>query len=163
MSSIVTRQIHSTSSGGLRVRATASSGQSFTKGWDYAEDHEGMHRAIAEELAARLKWYGSFCAAPLGDGFVFVRIEAHAAFTVAPPEGTEAGRRAGLLVPEHLTRPEAAALLGLSPKTLEGWAKDKRRRQGPPYFKLGRAVRYAREALEQWQAEQQRTRTAGAC
>ncbi|MEO0464939.1 MAG: helix-turn-helix domain-containing protein [Pseudomonadota bacterium] len=42
---------------------------------------------------------------------------------------------------------EAAALLGLSPRTLEAL---RFRREGPPYVKLGRAVRYDLGELEDW-------------
>lgn len=39
-----------------------------------------------------------------------------------------------------LTGREAAELLGLSPRTLESWRN--RGRGGPPWRKIGRAVRY---------------------
>lgn len=47
--------------------------------------------------------------------------------------------------PTMLTRKEAAAFLGLAPVTLEGWAR--KQNAGPPYVKLGKAVRYRKEDL----------------
>ena len=46
---------------------------------------------------------------------------------------------------------DAAKELGLSPRTLEGW---RRRREGPPYLKIGRRVKYRPE-------ESRRTRPLG--
>lgn len=47
-----------------------------------------------------------------------------------------------------LTQDEAAALLSLSPITLEKW---RGLRKGPPYVRLGsRTVRYQQEALSAW-------------
>lgn len=43
---------------------------------------------------------------------------------------------------------EAAALLNLSDNTLAVWRSTKR--EGPPYIKLGRAVRYQLSALSQY-------------
>ena len=40
---------------------------------------------------------------------------------------------------------DAAKELGLSPRTLEGW---RRRREGPPYLKFGRRVKYRPEDIE---------------
>jgi excisionase family DNA binding protein len=49
----------------------------------------------------------------------------------------------------YLTTKSAAAMLGLSPSTLEAWrAKGKE----PKATKLGNAVRYERAALEKWLA-----------
>lgn len=45
----------------------------------------------------------------------------------------------------HLNSREAARLLGLSRRTLEGWRS---RGGGPPFRRFGRAVRYARVDLE---------------
>lgn len=40
-----------------------------------------------------------------------------------------------------------ATYLGVSTRTLEDW---RYRRVGPPYAKVGRAVRYRREAVDAW-------------
>jgi len=47
-----------------------------------------------------------------------------------------------------LTTQEAAAMLGLSPGTLEVWRC--LGRYNVPYIRLGRAIRYDRAALQQW-------------
>jgi predicted DNA-binding transcriptional regulator AlpA len=44
---------------------------------------------------------------------------------------------------------DAAEELGLSPRTLEGW---RRRREGPPYLKFGRRVKYRIEDIETYKA-----------
>jgi predicted DNA-binding transcriptional regulator AlpA len=46
-----------------------------------------------------------------------------------------------------LTEDEAAALLGVSARTLQSW---RTLEKGPPPTKLGRAVRYARGLLIAW-------------
>lgn len=46
-----------------------------------------------------------------------------------------------------LTSKEVAALLRVSPLTLAAW---RHRRTGPPYSKLGCAVRYDWEAVRDW-------------
>jgi predicted DNA-binding transcriptional regulator AlpA len=48
---------------------------------------------------------------------------------------------------EHVTTEEAAEYLGVSPS----WQVQSRGRgDGPPYVKIGRAVRYAKTALDAW-------------
>ncbi|HVT16580.1 MAG TPA: helix-turn-helix domain-containing protein [Thermoanaerobaculia bacterium] len=58
---------------------------------------------------------------------------------------------------EMLTTEQAALYLGLSPRTLE-----KRRTVGggPPFLKLGRAVRYRLCDLEEWIAQRRRRSTS---
>jgi excisionase family DNA binding protein len=51
---------------------------------------------------------------------------------------------------EYLTTRDAAKVLGVSPNTLKFWRH--RRSDGPPFVKLGRAVRYSRAALTAWVA-----------
>ena len=48
---------------------------------------------------------------------------------------------------ETLTTKQAAAQIGVSPKTLISW---RMRRQGPPYRKLGRKVLYSAAELNRW-------------
>lgn len=57
---------------------------------------------------------------------------------------------------EFFTTARAAEYLGLSHNTLSAWRKTD---QGPPYVRLGRAVRYRRADLDAW-AEQRLCRTA---
>lgn len=49
--------------------------------------------------------------------------------------------------PPYLTTPQAAALLGLSPRTLERYRVSG---EGPPFRKLGRRVRYTRSDIDDW-------------
>jgi hypothetical protein len=57
------------------------------------------------------------------------------------------------------TELEAAKLLGLSPRTLQSWRVHG---AGPPYCKIGRAVRYTRRALLKFQQENTVSSTAEA-
>ena len=59
-------------------------------------------------------------------------------------------RRRELTLSRLLSREEAADYLGLKPQTLAAWAHQG---QGPPYLKLGRAVRYDQTDLDGWLAE----------
>ena len=58
-------------------------------------------------------------------------------------------------VRELLTRPEAAAYLGLQPQTLACWASSKR--YALPHVKCGRSVRYKKSDLDRFIA----SRTVG--
>lgn len=55
--------------------------------------------------------------------------------------------------PEYLNTPEAAAYLRCSKQLLE---IARHRREGPPYYKLGRAVRYRKSALDDWMKRSER-------
>ena len=57
-----------------------------------------------------------------------------------------------------LTPKQAARYLNLSVSWL---AKRRLAGDGPPYVKLGGAVRYAEPSLQQWMKGQQRTSTSG--
>jgi predicted DNA-binding transcriptional regulator AlpA len=60
--------------------------------------------------------------------------------------------------PVMLTSKETARRLNLS----ESWlAKRRLAGDGPPYIKLGGAVRYVETSLQQWVKAQQRTSTSG--
>lgn len=50
-------------------------------------------------------------------------------------------------MPTLITTAEAATYLTLSPRTLENW---RTRQEGPPYVKMGTAIRYDTAALAQW-------------
>jgi excisionase family DNA binding protein len=53
---------------------------------------------------------------------------------------------------EHLTTEQAAEYLGVS----ESWLAGSRvRGDGPPFYKLGRAVRYIRATLDDWTRERE--------
>jgi len=54
-------------------------------------------------------------------------------------------------LPDLATREEVAAYLRVSIPTLARWAMD---REGPPYYRLGRSVRYPRKELLEWVASQ---------
>lgn len=58
-----------------------------------------------------------------------------------------------------IATPEAAAILGVSRRTMESW---RRQRYGPPWVRLGRrgAVRYRRAEIERW-IEQRAEAAAG--
>ena len=51
--------------------------------------------------------------------------------------------------PAYLDTQAAARYLGLSTASLEGWRSERR---GPPFTKVGRAVRYRRTDLEEFMA-----------
>ena len=57
------------------------------------------------------------------------------------------------------TTPEAADYLGLSKNTLNRW---RHTGDGPRFVKLGRAVRYRREDLDEWVASCSRASTSSA-
>jgi hypothetical protein len=61
----------------------------------------------------------------------------------------------------YLTPRDAASLIGLRPSTLAAWRCC--RSDGPPFVKLGAAVRYQRSALLHWAEAQTRVSTAPRC
>jgi len=52
---------------------------------------------------------------------------------------------------------QAAAVLGVQPRTLESW---RLRGGGPRYVQVGRLIRYRAVTLEQWLAERERSSTS---
>lgn len=58
---------------------------------------------------------------------------------------------------EAVTTTEAGRIVGFPPSTLSTWRS---RGGGPPFLKIGAAVRYQRRALFEWLAARQRTNTA---
>lgn len=58
---------------------------------------------------------------------------------------------------QKFSRPEAARYLGISARTLEGWAV---RGGGPRMLKLGSRVVYRRRDLDAWLASRERTSTS---
>jgi excisionase family DNA binding protein len=58
-----------------------------------------------------------------------------------------------MTMPELLTIKEAAACLKVSEETLRKW---RAQGAGPPVAKLGRHLRYRKDALDQWVKEQER-------
>lgn len=60
---------------------------------------------------------------------------------------------------DFLTVSEAASFVGLSESTLNHYRVTG---DGPPYFKLGRLVRYDRAQLEAWARSDQRQSTSEA-
>ena len=73
------------------------------------------------------------------------------------PSGPSAPNRP-VTTPILLTPKQAARLLSLSVSWL---AKRRLAGDGPPYVKLGGAVRYAETSLQQWMKAQQRISTSG--
>jgi excisionase family DNA binding protein len=57
-------------------------------------------------------------------------------------------------MPTMITTAEAATYLSLSPRTLENW---RARQEGPPFVRMGAAVRYDTEALSEWVKESAQT------
>jgi len=55
---------------------------------------------------------------------------------------------------KNLTTKEAAEFLGISKGTMERMRKDN---QGPPYFKIGRVIRYSLQDLKEWIAHHKRS------
>jgi predicted DNA-binding transcriptional regulator AlpA len=76
--------------------------------------------------------------------------------TSSPSGPSPANRPA--TTPILLTPKQAARHLNLSVSWL---AKRRLAGDGPPYIKLGGAVRYAEPSLQQWMKGQQRTSTSG--
>lgn len=58
---------------------------------------------------------------------------------------------------QKFSRPEAAKYLGISARTLEGWAV---RGGGPRMLKLGARVLYRRRDLDSWLAARERASTS---
>jgi predicted DNA-binding transcriptional regulator AlpA len=56
-----------------------------------------------------------------------------------------------------LDQKRVAELLGISPRSMEGWRLTG---DGPTYHKVGRRVRYRRSDLEAWLADRRRTSTS---
>jgi predicted DNA-binding transcriptional regulator AlpA len=73
------------------------------------------------------------------------------------PSGPSTANRP-ITAPTLLTPKQAARHLNLSVSWL---AKRRLAGDGPPYVKLGGAVRYAEASLQQWMKGQQRTSTSG--
>src|SRR5258705_1289515 len=73
------------------------------------------------------------------------------------PSGSPAANRP-VTTPIWLTPKQTARHLNLSVSWL---AKRRLAGDGPPYIKLGGAVRYAEASLQQWMKGQQRTSTSG--
>jgi predicted DNA-binding transcriptional regulator AlpA len=48
---------------------------------------------------------------------------------------------------KYLTDAQAAEIMGLAVQTLRNWRCNRR---GPKFFKIGRAVRYSQEAIQQF-------------
>jgi hypothetical protein len=63
------------------------------------------------------------------------------------------------LVPVLLTTQETAALLSCSPNTLE--ADRSRRRWRVPFLRVGRAIRYDRQAVIKWLSDRNPTEVIG--
>ena len=57
----------------------------------------------------------------------------------------------------YLNTPQAAAILGLSPRTLERYRVTG---EGPVFAKLGRRVCYARADIENWVARRRKRSTS---
>jgi predicted DNA-binding transcriptional regulator AlpA len=51
------------------------------------------------------------------------------------------------MIDRLLTRAEVAKMLGVSRQWLDALGS---RQDAPPYFKIGRAIRYDRQAVEAW-------------
>lgn len=57
----------------------------------------------------------------------------------------------------RMTEQEAAVFLGVVPKTLQAWRQQGR---GPRFLKIGRAVRYDVDTLDEWLQSQERQSTS---
>ena len=60
-------------------------------------------------------------------------------------------------MPALVTEKEAAALLGVSPRSLQKW---RRTGAGPVFLKLNRAVRYDPRVLSEWCGERMMSSTS---
>ena len=75
-----------------------------------------------------------------------------------PKTSSPSGSHASPAASDSLTPKQAARLVNLSVSWL---AKRRLAGNGPPYFKLGGAVRYLKASLLQWMMSQQRISTSG--
>ena len=78
------------------------------------------------------------------------------AFFLGPAAVSALNRTEDTVMEKLVDSAEAARLLALSPRTLEGWRTTG---QGPSFRKLGGAVRYALTDLEAFAQDGKRTRT----
>jgi hypothetical protein len=72
------------------------------------------------------------------------------------PQVTESASKSPLR--QLLTESATAKLLSLSPRTLQQW---RIRGNGPPFVRLGAAIRYDAEMVADWVNERLRTNTSG--
>jgi excisionase family DNA binding protein len=72
--------------------------------------------------------------------------------SITPQEAESHPILASLLRSDLLTTEQAAAYLGVTPRTLEVWRCTKR--HTIPYIKVGRLVKYRKAELERWLARQ---------
>lgn len=54
---------------------------------------------------------------------------------------------------QWLTEPEAAEMLGIAVATLRRWRS---KREGPPWYRMGHAVRYMKEDIDRFIEESRR-------
>lgn len=105
---------------------------SFALGWSRRPEDVAVEIARAEADIAELEER-------------LAEIDATPANDVAAPAPASPPERAPAPAAEYLDTREAAALLGVSVKTLEGL---RRRGGGPPFVRVGKVVRYRRAELE---------------
>jgi excisionase family DNA binding protein len=88
-------------------------------------------------------------AAELLDALVELLAQSSLADRIADAVAQRLARQAAAPDPsEHLSEKAAAKLLGVSPRTLEGW---RREGTGPAWRPVGRRIRYSRAALAEFQ------------
>ena len=116
---------------------------------DRARRWMGMHSSPAQRRAfAAATLYPDWWRADAGEG----------PERAAPVQGGYAGNGAGV-APRYVDTREAAAMVSLSPRTMEYYRTTG---QGPAFFKLGGRVRYAVSDIERWVRARRRYRTRGA-
>ena len=65
----------------------------------------------------------------------------------AATEAVKRSRQKIIPAPEYLDSEQAAALTGFTPKALE---RMRHRDEGPPFYRIGKSVRYRVEDLRAW-------------
>jgi Helix-turn-helix domain len=88
-------------------------------------------------------------------GFVWVCVMALSAFAL--PDLSEILKTSPGWLDEAIDTEEASRIVGFPPCTLHTWRS---RGGGPPFLKLGAAVRYQRRTLFEWLARRQRLNTS---
>ena len=78
MQTITTKYLSSTNTQGARIKATHTGGStSVTEGYDWALNSAENYCKVAELLAKKLNWEGSYIGGHIKEGMIFVNDNPH--------------------------------------------------------------------------------------